>query len=615
MPEVMRGSRQQREEGVAGTGSPEAERLSANSFFNALLRESGAGRWYSGEDIEVPDPVSVPAVAIDLKESNARLWIGVRYRSLAGRHQFELPLLLERGCKRCEALSLAEVAVLVAREKKFFPEAAPDSRQEFVERTSASVRNMALALDARQGDLARIFLAPLDFADAEQALLSGHAMHPTPKSREPMTDEEAGLYAPEFGGDFPLQWLAVDPGLLGGKSGTSEPAEKLAYRLWREEGNGQSLPDGYIPFPAHPWQWHNLRRDARVGALLDSGGLVVLGHGGRPWRATSSLRAVYGEHSPFMLKFSLSLRLTNSLRTLLPKEMARGLEVPRVRSTPVGREFAARYPAFTVLAEPAYLLLRDVQGEPISESLVLFRENPFLGAGARNACVLATLTQDHPGQGHCRAAQMIQRRALALGLSRAEATREWFGRFLDVVIEPLMIAQADYGLLYGAHQQNLIIAFADDLPRAGFFRDCQGTAYSPLGKALLHPYLPGLATDSENLLDETMANRLFVYYLVVNSCFGLIGALGAAGLLQEAALLEQLRGRLQELARGPRRDPTCLDYLLTAGQLWAKGNFRCAMRGMNETTTDNPLAIYHQMDNPLLEPASTAGSTGTSTSQ
>ncbi|UHQ56444.1 IucA/IucC family protein [Microbulbifer sp. YPW16] len=579
----------------------DAERLSANSFFNALLRESGVGQWHETA-AGLPAAVTPPAVALELPQSAARLWLSVRYRSRAGRHQFELPLLVERGQGQCEVISLTDAAELVAGEQGFFPDAGPDSRREFVRRTEESVRNMSLAIEARREEFTTIFSAPLDFADAEQALLCGHAMHPTPKSREPLTDSEAMQYAPEFGRGFPLQWLAVAAERLGGGSGSSDTADEFACSLWHEEFTGQPFPEGFIPFPAHPWQWQQLRRDARVAALLQSGDILQLGSGTRPWRATSSLRALYSEDSPFMLKFSLSLRLTNSVRTLLPREMARGLEVPRVQRTPVGREFAERYPHFAVLAEPAYLLLLDRDDQPVTESLVMFRENPFLGHAARNTSLLATLTQDHPGREDCRAAQMIYRHAKTQEIPVANAAREWFGRFLDVIVEPLLIAQSDYGLLYGAHQQNLIIAFEGDLPRAGYFRDCQGSAYSPLGKSLLRPYLPDLATDTENLLNETMANRLFVYYLVVNSCFGLIGALGAAGVLSEVELLQQLRTRLQALADGPRRDTSCLDYLLGSKQLWAKGNFLCAMRGMNETTTEDPLAIYHTMDNPLLAP-------------
>lgn len=580
-----------------------AERLSANCFFNALLRESETAAWVERGQASPPAGVRLPAVCVTLPAGDARLWLNVAYRSDCGRHQFALPVLRQHANGAAEPLSLAEAVQAIAHEPAVFPRTDARQRRQFIERTLASIRNMGQAAEARHADLPRLFGQPLAFAEAEQALLSGHSVHPTPKSREPLTDADARVYAPEFGNAFALEWLAVAPEYLQGDSGDDADAHAFARELWAADGAEDPPPAGYLPLPAHPWQWQRLQAHPKITRLLEDGALIPLGPSARgaQWRATSSLRAVHAGHSPYMLKFSLSLRLTNSLRTLQPAEMARGLEVPRIRATPVGRELAARYPDFHILAEPAYLLLADHQGAPIPESLALFRENPFQGKAADNVCLLATLTQDHPDGGPARAAELIRRHARRRGLSEAAACREWLDRFFDVVVEPLLVAQADYGLLFGAHQQNVILAFEDELPAAGYFRDCQGSGYSRLGVSLLAPYLPDLGADTENVIDDVMANRLFAYYLIVNSCFGLFGALGAAGVAAEADLLAQLHERLLRLRAGPRRDTSCLDYLLEAEQLWAKGNFHCAIVGLNETTTEDPLALYHPLANPLCD--------------
>ncbi|MFS1525996.1 IucA/IucC family protein [Microbulbifer sp. 2304DJ12-6] len=577
-----------------------AERMSANCFFNALLRETGCGHWHGRSGGSLPDGIRAPAVRIPLPETAAELWLNVSYRSECGRHQFALPVVWRRGDADCSVIDLARTAGLVADEPSFFPGASKESRVQFVQRVTASVENMARTLRARKVDTERLFAHPLTFSEAEQGLLCGHSIHPTPKSCDPFTHEDAERYAPEFGNSFFLLWLGVDPEFLRGASGT-EIHEKHFADLVRESDRGPRVPGKLIPVPAHPWQWQRLRREPRVAGLLENGNIVELGSGLVPWRATSSLRAVYSAQNPYMLKFSLSLRLTNSVRTLQPREMARGLEVLKVRNTPVGREFFNRYPRFQVLAEPAYLMLADSEGAPIIESLVMFRENPFRGQNASNTCLLATLTQDHPGGAPCRAAQLILQLAEQGNISAAAAARRWFTAFLDTVVEPLLIAQADFGILFGAHQQNLILSFEGSLPVAGYFRDCQGSGYSKLGEKLLKPHLPDLARKSGNVIDEQMANRLFVYYLIVNSCFGLISALAAAELLTERELLGQLRNRLQRLHNGPRRDRSCLGYLLQAPTLWSKGNFQCAIIGMNETTSDDPLSIYHTMENPLID--------------
>ncbi|MCO1336434.1 hypothetical protein MO867_19040 [Microbulbifer sp. OS29] len=587
---------------VVTTGDTElnvaAERLSANCFFNALLRETDSGSWYERSDQRFPEGIRVPAVRIALPASAAELWLNASYRSECGRHQFVLPMVWRTAEGIDKPIELAVAAQLVAEEPTFFPCAVPEARAQFTRRVSASVKNMSQALAARSADIETLFNQPLTFSESEQALLCGHSIHPTPKSRDPFTDEDAERFAPEFGNKFALLWLGVDPQFLRSASGAEISAEQFS-ELVRSTDGAPPAPKGFIAIPAHPWQWRQLCEDPRVAELLASGKIIQLGLGGEPWRATSSLRAIYSGKSPYMLKFSLSLRLTNSVRTLQPKEMVRGLEVLKVRQTPLGQEFANRYPRFQVLAEPAYLMLADSCGEQIIESLVMFRENPFLNESAENTCLLATLTQDNPSGDSCRAAQLVFRFAEDGEISTGAAARRWFGAFLDAVIEPLLIAQADFGILFGAHQQNLILTFEGALPVAGYFRDCQGSGYSRVGEELLKPYLPNLAQSSENVIDEKMANRLFVYYLIVNSCFGLISALSAAGLLSERQLLSQLRERLELLNKGQRRDHSCLEYLLNAEEIWAKGNFQCAVIGMNETTTEDPLSIYHKMANPL----------------
>nr|QTX14889.1 N(2)-citryl-N(6)-acetyl-N(6)-hydroxylysine synthase, aerobactin biosynthesis protein IucA [Klebsiella pneumoniae] len=50
----------------------------------------------------------------------------------------------------------------------------------------------------------------MNFGEAEQALLVGHAFHPAPKSHEPFNQQEAERYLPDFAPHFPLRWFAVN---------------------------------------------------------------------------------------------------------------------------------------------------------------------------------------------------------------------------------------------------------------------------------------------------------------------------------------------------------------------------------------------------------------------
>ncbi|MDR8247299.1 IucA/IucC family siderophore biosynthesis protein, partial [Acinetobacter baumannii] len=58
----------------------------------------------------------------------------------------------------------------------------------------------------------------LNFGEAEQALLVGHAFHPAPKSHEPFNQQEAERYLPDFAPHFPLRWFAVNKTQIAGES-------------------------------------------------------------------------------------------------------------------------------------------------------------------------------------------------------------------------------------------------------------------------------------------------------------------------------------------------------------------------------------------------------------
>ncbi|RYZ82703.1 MAG: hypothetical protein EOP04_21525, partial [Proteobacteria bacterium] len=162
-----------------------------------------------------------------------------------------------------------------------------------------------------------------------------------------------------------------------------------------------------------------------------------------------------------------------------------------------------------------------------------------------------------------------------------------------------MIAQAQYGILLGAHQQNIIIDLKDGLPAGLYFRDCQGTGYSELGVKLYRNSVPGFAESVGNLLDETVGNHLFTYYVVINSTFGTIAALADSGGVDERDLLKLLREKLIALRSSEPRDVSCLNYLIDSPVLMQKGNFLCSISGMNENTTSNPHSIYNAMENPI----------------
>ncbi len=190
--------------------------------------------------------------------------------------------------------------------------------------------------------------------------------------------------------------------------------------------------------------------------------------------------------------------------------------------------------------------------------------------------------------------------AKAQKLAPADAAIIWFKAFMDVVLEPLIHAQANYGMLMGAHQQNIVLALEHYLPVHCFFRDCQGTGFSQLGVELYDLSGP-LASITGNHLQQEMGNKLFAYYLIINTTFSVISAIAADGLIEEEPLLDGLRVFLQQLLNSSPADPSFLEYVLYSPQLFHKGNFICSLEDLNENTLADPLSIYRPSSNPLAK--------------
>ncbi|CAM5285142.1 hypothetical protein SGLAM104S_03466 [Streptomyces glaucescens] len=337
----------------------------------------------------------------------------------------------------------------------------PSQGPELVGRVADSVRRVTSFLHERRSvvaDTSDLFLA------AEQALLLGHPLHPTPKSREGITEAEARPYSPELRGSFPLHWLAVAPSLLATDSAWTErgrpvPAPRLTARL---AGPDLALPEGHAALPLHPWQFREIRHSPEIASLLDAGLLRDLGTHGAPWHPTSSVRTVYRSEAPAMLKLSLGLRITNSRRENLRKELHRGAEVHRLLRSGLSQQWRAAHPCFDIVRDPAWLAVDGPEGSPVTGLDVMIRHNPFAPADDVS-CVAGLVTPQAPAGAlatqpvHSRLAQLVGRLATLTGLPGAAVAAEWFLRYLERVVRPVLWLDGEAGVALEAHQQNTLL--------------------------------------------------------------------------------------------------------------------------------------------------------------
>jgi N2-citryl-N6-acetyl-N6-hydroxylysine synthase len=180
------------------------------------------------------------------------------------------------------------------------------------------------------------------------------------------------------------------------------------------------------------------------------------------------------------------------------------------------------------------------------------------------------------------------------------AARRWYEKFLKVAVVPMLMAQAEEGLLFGAHLQNTLLRLDQGEPSEFYYRDCQGTGFSHIGSQLHRDILTSHC-DERNQLSETMGNYLFSYYFIVNTVFSVIGTIALDRLDSEQQLLMATRLFIERLRQYNPRDTSCLDYLLNSPKIFFKGNLRCSLIGQNETTMADPLALYTPMANPLAK--------------
>jgi N2-citryl-N6-acetyl-N6-hydroxylysine synthase len=563
----------------------QAPDVAAQCFLNSLIRETADWRLSDTHPAEL---------VIPLGEQQA-LHCKVAYFSPTQHHRFAFPARLVNGSgsRAVDFATLAQLIVDKLQHQQMLPATGCEA---FYQRVMESHVHTHQAIDARH-DWPALREKQLNFGEAEQALLVGHAFHPAPKSHEPFSQQQAGRYLPDFAPHFPLHWFAVDKAQLAGDSLHLSLQQRLT-RFAAENAPQllSELTDQQWLFPLHPWQADYLLEQAWCQQLVEQGLVKDLGEAGAPWLPTTSSRSLYCATSRDMIKFSLSVRLTNSVRTLSVKEVKRGMRLARLAQTGRWQELQARFPTFRVMQEDGWAGLRDLQGNVMEESLFALRENLIVDQPHSQTNVLVSLTQSAPDGGDSLLAAAVKRLSRRLNITEKQAAHAWVDAYCQQILKPLFTAEADYGLVLLAHQQNILVEMQQDLPVGLIYRDCQGSAFMPHAAGWLD--VIGEA-QAENVFTREQLLRYFPYYLLVNSTFAVTAALGAAGMDTEVSLMARVRDALDAVRREVTHK-TCLDYVLESPHWNVKGNFFCYLHDHNENTIVDPSVIYFDFGNPLL---------------
>lgn len=584
-----------------------AEQATIHSFLNCYLRETNTGEIITtatkdADILEVFQNTNTKSLfCCQLTHQNIRLLIGIRYYSQTGRHLFTFPLYYQVDKGNLLELDYLTIATLITKELAL--NGGSNSHQdELILRVIQSCNHVKNFVRQRQQDLEKLYTFNSNFIASEQALVFGHHLHPTPKSRQGFADHELSIYSPELKGSFPLHYFRVHQSMVLEGSQLSQTATTLIKsELLADENvdyqfkNTYCDEDDYALLPIHPWQANYLLQQPQIQQLIKQEILQDLGLVGRAYQPTSSIRTVYHPDAAFMLKLSLNIKITNSVRTNLYKELERSLEVHQILTSEIGQRLYQRFPDFQIITDPAYITLK-IDGVAVDGFSTILRENPFLNNPQTDATCVVALCQDSILGNGSRLARIIEELAQQENRSTEAVSLDWCNRYLQIYLEPILWLYFTYGIGLEAHQQNSVVQLKDGYPERFFYRDNQGYYYRRSCHQLLDHILPGISQKSETICDDEVIDERLTYYLFFNNLFGLINAFGVAGLIDEKLLLGELRNIL-----GKYSEHSLVNNLLSQSQLLCKANLLTRFHNLDELVGPvSTQSVYVAVDNPLM---------------
>ena len=360
------------------------------------------------------------------------------------------------------------------------------------------------------------------FLAAEQGLRFGHVFHVTSKASEGFGEEDITRYAPELGASFQLHYFAVAANLLETHTTEGEclPADPQV--------NVSAGADGAFGLlPCHPWQAGYLRTQPPFEALTKSGAVIALGPLGETAWPTSSVRTVWLPDQQLFLKLSLNIRITNFVRNNPSDQVARALDASRALT--LLPRHVVEQPAFRVLPELGSRTLK-LPNEPLRAACAIVYRRAIPVELTEHVRVMASVLEE-PAEGEIPLLALLRQAARSMPLDEA-VIRDWWARYLNVTLLPLLRLFSDYGVSLEAHLQNILVAFNDGWPVCGYARDMEGTSIS----RTRFPFLDQLPLCSPVLYTDEQAWHRFQYYIVVNQIGHVIACLARTGLITERAL-------------------------------------------------------------------------------
>ena len=580
-----------------------ANRLAMQHLVNAYSQETGKASLfekYQQNSTQLAFSQGLTLLSLPLSLIQAQLFVPLSYVSRVGRHRIAaLPQIFQKGQK----LNFSAVAMvsLLLEELVQQSEGHVDAAS-LVERWIQSRDALQQFLNIRAEDFDALVQAKQSFIESEQALILGHSMHPAPKSRTGFVHEDWQKYSPEACGQTQLHYWLVAPEYIA--EGTAleqvfsiQLKQEIKWHLSESELETLAAYAHYKLLPLHPWQARYLQSKVWFKSLKAKLKIIDLGEKAWIFSPTTSVRTLASFNAPWMLKPSLSVMITNSIRVNLAKECHRGEMTHRLWHSELGQSILKQCPTLKAVNDPAWIALQ-LDGEIIDETICIVRDQPF--TPEQQVTCIASLCQDHPVEERNRFNALFDQIASQQKLNdKAQIAHDWFKTFLNISLSPLMYVYHRYGMAFESHQQNVLVELKDGWPQWLWLRDNQGFYYiEELADEILQQF-PELNDKAHAVGSKAFVDERFSYYFFGNTLFGIINAIGATGFVSEQDLLSVLQQHLFDLLK-QYPESSLIQSLLYQPTLPYKGNLLTRLYELDEliAPVENQ-SVYIQLANPL----------------
>ena len=580
-----------------------ANRLAMQHLVNAYSQETGKASLfekYQQNSTQLAFSQGLTLLSLPLSLIQAQLFVPLSYVSRVGRHRIAaLPQIFQKGQKL--NFSAAAMVSLLLEELVQQSEGCVDAAS-LVERWIQSRDALQQFLNIRAEDFDALVQVEQGFIESEQALILGHSMHPAPKSRTGFVHEDWQKYSPEACGQTQLHYWLVAPEYIAEGTALEQAfsiqlKQEIKWHLSESELETLAAYAHYKLLPLHPWQARYLQNKVWFKSLKAKLKIIDLGEKAWIFSPTTSVRTLASFNAPWMLKPSLSVMITNSIRVNLAKECHRGEMTHRLWHSELGQSILKQCPTLKAVNDPAWIALQ-VNDEIIDETICIVRDQPFIPE--QQVTCIASLCQDHPVEERNRFNALFDQIASQQKLNdKAQIAHDWFKTFLNISLSPLMYVYHRYGMAFESHQQNVLVELKDGWPQWLWLRDNQGFYYiEELADEILQQF-PELNDKAHAVGSKAFVDERFSYYFFGNTLFGIINAIGATGFVSEQDLLSVLQQHLFDLLK-QYPESSLIQSLLYQPTLPYKGNLLTRLYELDEliAPVENQ-SVYIQLANPL----------------